>query len=259
MRNRALLGVVCTVFLVSGAAAAKKAAEFSRKLSDGEKVQQALNRLTFGPRPGDAQQVAKTGLKKWMDGQLHPERLPESPVLQEKLQHLDSLRMSSAELVQNYPTPQTARDMVSGRIPFPPDPERRRAIQKLVARAERKEGDDAKSSAPEPPKLEDLLTRDEIRRLRGGSAQDRMVMLNAMPPEKLDDVIAALPPSARQNLFLVATPEIRRRITLTNGPQQVVSRDLAEGKLLRPIYSNRQLEEVLVDFWFNHFNIFIDK
>ena len=185
--------------------------------------------------------------------------MPESPILEEKLKHLDSLRMSSAELVQNYPTPQTVRDMVSGRIPFPADPERRRAIQKLVKRAERKEGDDATSSAPEPPKLDDLLTREEIRRLRGGSPEDRLAMLKAMPPEKLDDVIAALPPSARQNLFLVATPEIRRRITLTNGPQQVVARDLAEGKLLRAIYSNRQLEEVLVDFWFNHFNIFIDK
>src|SRR5690349_23504875 len=99
MRRRALLGVAGTVFLVSGAAAAKKAAEFSRKLSDGDKVQQALNRLTFGPRPGDTQEVAKTGLKKWIDGQLHPERLRENPVLEEKLKHLDSLRMSSAELV----------------------------------------------------------------------------------------------------------------------------------------------------------------
>jgi hypothetical protein len=58
--------------------------------------------------------------------------------------YLDSLRMSSAELVPNYPTPQTVREMVNGRIPFPSDPERRRAIQKLVARAERKQGDDGK-------------------------------------------------------------------------------------------------------------------
>jgi uncharacterized protein (DUF1800 family) len=39
----------------------------------------------------------------------------------------------------------------------------------------------------------------------------------------------------------------------------MVARDLAEGKLLRAIYSNRQLEEVLTDFWYNHFNVFIDK
>ena len=46
---------------------------------------------------------------------------------------------------------------------------------------------------------------------------------------------------------------------LANNPQQVVAADLAEGKLFRAIYSNRQLEEVLVDFWFNHFNVFLDK
>ena len=35
--------------------------------------------------------------------------------------------------------------------------------------------------------------------------------------------------------------------------------DLTEGKLLRAVYSNKQLEEVLTDFWFNHFNVFFDK
>jgi uncharacterized protein (DUF1800 family) len=39
----------------------------------------------------------------------------------------------------------------------------------------------------------------------------------------------------------------------------VVNRDLTEGKLLRAIYSNRQLEEVLTDFWFNHFNVYLNK
>ena len=46
---------------------------------------------------------------------------------------------------------------------------------------------------------------------------------------------------------------------MANGPQQVVALDLAQGKLLRAIYSNRQLEEVLTDFWFNHFNVYLDK
>ncbi len=43
------------------------------------------------------------------------------------------------------------------------------------------------------------------------------------------------------------------------GPQQVVYRDLAEAKMLRAVYSNRQLEEELDDFWYNHFNVFVDK
>jgi uncharacterized protein (DUF1800 family) len=32
--------------------------------------------------------------------------------------------------------------------------------------------------------------------------------------------------------------------------------ELSEAKVLRAVYSERQLEEVLVDFWFNHFNVF---
>jgi len=43
------------------------------------------------------------------------------------------------------------------------------------------------------------------------------------------------------------------------APQQVVVRDLAESKILRAVHSNRQLNEVLVDFRFNHFNVFIEK
>src|ERR1044072_1059965 len=105
MSRRALPGLVCAVFLVSGAAAARKAAAFSRKLSDTDRIQHALNRLTFGPRPGDAEEVNKSGLKKWVDRQLHPQRIPENPVLAEKLKYLDSLGMSSAELVRSYPTP----------------------------------------------------------------------------------------------------------------------------------------------------------
>jgi uncharacterized protein (DUF1800 family) len=261
MRRSALLGGVCAAGLIFGAAAygKKQAAEFSRRLSDRDRIQQALNRLTFGARPGDAEQLRKTGLKKWIDRQLHPATIAENPVLAEKLKHLDTLRMSSAELVQNYPTPQMVREMVNGRAPFPTDPGRRRMVQRLVARAERKQGDDRKSIAPPLPKVEDVLSREQLRTLRGGSREERIAMLKAMPPDKLDEMIAALPPGVRQNLFLIAPPEVRRMITIAQGPQQVVARDLAEGKLLRAIYGNRQLEEVLVDFWYNHFNIFLDK
>ena len=47
------------------------------------------------------------------------------------------------------------------------------------------------------------------------------------------------------------TPEMQR-------PRQVFA-EMAEAKLLRAVYSERQLEEVLVDFWFNHFNVFARK
>src|SRR6202521_4261942 len=46
---------------------------------------------------------------------------------------------------------------------------------------------------------------------------------------------------------------------LLTAPQQLIAFDLSEGKLYRAILSNRQLEEQLVDFWYNHFNAFLDK
>ena len=46
---------------------------------------------------------------------------------------------------------------------------------------------------------------------------------------------------------------------MARSPQQVVIGDLREAKLYRALYSNRQLEEVLTDFWFNHFNVFEGK
>src|SRR5262252_591766 len=51
--------------------------QFEKKLSKDQSIVHALNRLAFGPRPGDVEAVKKMGLEKWIDLQLHPERLPD--------------------------------------------------------------------------------------------------------------------------------------------------------------------------------------
>ena len=236
------------------------ARQFSRQISKDEKIQQALNRLTFGARPGDADQVRKIGLKKWIDRQLHPESIAENPVLAEKLKYLDTLDMSSAELVRNYPTPQLVKAMVAGKEPLPTDPDRRRMIEKLVERAEKKQGDAADSHVPEPPKLHGFAhARRSPRAPRPARPQQRLAALQALPPEKQDDVIAALPagraPGAIRHGAARIAPQDRidQRSAAGGGARS------GEGKLLRAIYSNRQLDEVLTDFWFNHFNVFLDK
>ena len=66
---------------------------FQHKLSKDEQVLQAVNRLTFGPRPGDVEEIQRLGVKKWIDLQLHPERIPENPALASKLEPLESLRL----------------------------------------------------------------------------------------------------------------------------------------------------------------------
>src|SRR5436305_983172 len=127
MRNRVVLALACALGLaaVPGISAytkkksAAEAREFQKQLTNDQKILQALNRLTYGPRPGDVQAVRTVGLKKWIDRQLRPESIPENPVLADKLKTLDTLRMSGAELVRNYPTPQMVRQMVNGQLPFP--------------------------------------------------------------------------------------------------------------------------------------------
>jgi len=52
----------------------------------------ALNRLTFGPRPGDLDSVLKMGVDKWIDQQLHPESIDDS-ALNARLVPLRTLRM----------------------------------------------------------------------------------------------------------------------------------------------------------------------
>jgi uncharacterized protein (DUF1800 family) len=270
MRRTALLALVSAVCLATftgiSANAKKKSAgdarQFFQEIPKDQRIAQALNRLTFGPRPGDAAQVRSTGLKKWIELQLHPDQIPENPALLAKLKELDTLNMSSAELVRNYPTPQLVKQMVAGQMPFPTDPDRRLLIEKLVAKYENKQaagGNAAAPGAPAAQPLRDILTPEQVRGLRQGTPGQRLAAFQALPPDKQDDVIGAMPAQLRQTLFAAAPPDVRRKIVLAAGPQQVVARDLSEGKMLRAIYSNRQLDEILVDFWYNHFNIFLEK
>jgi uncharacterized protein (DUF1800 family) len=71
--------------------------------------------------------------------------------------------------------------------------------------------------------------------------------------------VIAMPQQMRNQLMAVAPETLRRKFMLSNAPQQVIAFDLSEGKLYRAILSNRQLQEQLVDFWYNHFNVFLDK
>src|SRR5271170_3898959 len=79
---------------------------FDQRLSQDQQIVQALNRLTFGPRPGDEEEVRRLGVAKWIELQLHPDRIPENPALEDKLKPLETLRMDLPEIVKEYrPTP----------------------------------------------------------------------------------------------------------------------------------------------------------
>ena len=96
MRKRVLIALasVLSVAIFAYAKNPDAARQFFKQIPKDQKILQALNRLTFGPRPGDVEKVRAMGLKKWVDLQLHPERISESPVLTAKLKEMDTDRKS---------------------------------------------------------------------------------------------------------------------------------------------------------------------
>jgi uncharacterized protein (DUF1800 family) len=232
-------------------------AAFRQSISNDQKAEQAVSRLTFGARPGDIQRVQKLGIHKWIDLQLHPERIPENTDLLAKLRPLDTLQMSTATMIQNYPSPGLVKAMVAGRLPFPDDPDKRMMIDRLAARLQGKaDKDNPQRPAPE---LTALFAPDQLRTLRTGTPQQKLELFTSLAPERQDRALESMGQGMRMQLFAAAGPGLRRRIQSANGPQAMVAQDLMEAKLLRAVYSDRQLEEVLVDFWYNHFNVFLDK
>src|SRR5205085_1396929 len=83
---------------------------------------------------------------------------------------------------------------------------------------------------------------------------EKLALINSLDPEKRQQVLRALGPGPFNDL-----PELRREVMAATQPAQLVNSELIENKLYRAVYSNRQLEEVLVDFWMNHFNVFNGK
>jgi len=256
--------IICILAIALQAAKSPKPDNkaFQKKLGKDDQILHALDRLSFGPRPGDVERVKKLGLKKWIDQQLHPERIKENPALEAQLQPLESLRMTPMETVQHYPPPQLIKAIANGKQPLPEDPILRATVEKLIAKYKAKKGLETANDSEdlEPARsLDEVLDSGELATLHSGTPDKKRALLEAMPSAKLEEMLIAMPRRDRQQLLNVAPTEVRRSIFLLNAPQQVVSYDLLEAKLLRAIESNRQLAEELDDFWFNHFNVFYEK
>ncbi len=273
---------------VSGVAADR----FGDKLPADRQAAHVLNRLTFGARAGDLAEVKRLGVEKWIDLQLHPERIPENPELARRLDGLATLQLPTWQILANYPlgavvirfesplqslTPFQACTLTTGG-----PPEARRAVidslnpelrRQLLANGPRQAIDGLSDLQQEAnaarqadqqarqmefrrlmPPLTDLLTPDQIRIARTGTDADKLALFNSLEGEKRTQVLRALGPQA-----LARFPDLRRQSMAAAQPAVYVNQELIDNKLLRALYSNRQLEEVLVDFWMNHFNVYNGK
>jgi uncharacterized protein (DUF1800 family) len=72
------------------------------ELNEQEAILHALNRLGFGPRPGEVEQIQNTGLETWIQAQLHPENTAD-PIVDARLAEYPALGLSAASLFDNYP------------------------------------------------------------------------------------------------------------------------------------------------------------
>ena len=149
----------------------------AQSLSPRDSALHALNRLAYGPRPGDVDRVAAMGTLKWIDQQLDPDRLDDR-VLAQRERAFSLLGLSREDLARTYLDAQRAR---------------RERQRNAGADSTMRQGADAADQTPEALRA---------RRLAG---------------------------------------------------------QLQELAVVRAALSERQLEEVMVDFWTNHFNVFFSK
>ncbi|MFZ1138642.1 MAG: DUF1800 domain-containing protein [Candidatus Sulfotelmatobacter sp.] len=313
--------------------------------NEQKRAVQALNRLTFGPRPSDVQQVMAMGVDAWIDLQLHPDKIPDSAV-EARLAPFRTLHMSSREIAEEFPDNQMVKQVMDGKRPMPSDPAKRAVFQVRMARLQEKQeqkqeqrNQEAAASAPASPLASDTAkTAEELAAAAAasgdaaGNAPNNLADSNSMStnsmsssngemgsngdpanemsmappaepkPTPVDDAEARrredrlytdlkiqglidLPADQRfkkvmamstdeqvafadslrggsvktQDFLAGMNPKQKETLRAMNNPQAVVADELVQAKLLRAIYSDRQLEEVMTDFWFNHFNVFAGK
>jgi uncharacterized protein (DUF1800 family) len=262
-------------------------------LTQQERVLHALNRLTFGPRPGDEAAVAKMGLDRWFEQQLHPNSIDDAG-LDARLARFPAMTLSQAELVQRFPGPQQMRQMERRDAALPSDPvEHAIYADSMYAYQHRKQLEAAdgsvaaKGAAPSmnsanpthddatvmhgPPvdskkdvKREERqatkLDADTVDAMMALPPEQRMAKLIAMPPAQMYGLREGLKPLERYRLMVGLTPQQTEVVAaLLTQPERVVGTEALESRLERDVYSDRQLQAVMADFWLNHFSVYARK
>jgi uncharacterized protein (DUF1800 family) len=295
-----------TALLASPSLLGKRSPD-QKPLSEEERATQALNRLTFGPRPGDVQRVEAIGVKKWVDMQLNPESIDDS-LLEARLQNYPAMHMSQSALLEAFPSQAVIRAVADGKVPVPANAVERAIYQNQVFAYEEKRQKDARDAVQQPGAepiggaammaaapasaaanskakaaandnlmadsmaLEDVASSPSIavheQKLYADLASTQVV--NLLPAQRLDRLVTMKPGQLRGFLKSL-TPE--EKVQLTSGmtaqqketvvalinPTMLVSGELLQTRLLTDLYSQRQLQAVMADFWLNHFNVYLKK
>ncbi len=301
---RALMaGFLCVLMAVQpmvAAATVNKPGGSSAKqgqIQGQQRVLHALNRFTFGPRPGDVAAVQAMGLQRWFELQLNPSRIDDS-ALDARLAMFPAMKMQQAELVWRYPSPQVLRQMIAKNSPLPSDPvehaiyadeiafykaakakqEEKKAEAdagkgdgEMMSPTMAKGGDGPKDKTALPgdgvdPGIPAMATHEEqfysgleAVKIINLPPDERMRRILAMPPKELIAFRRSLSQAELAEAAEGLTPLQRETLAALQGSPRMIGAELLQSRTLRDIYSERQLEAVMTDFWLNHFNVYIKK
>ena len=240
-------------------------------LSPRERAVQMLNRFAYGPRPGDVERVLAMGPDKWFAQQLNPASIPD-PAADARMRDYPTLAMTAEQTLTTYPTDGYVRQVAGGQRPYPADPlldslyevQVYRYQQTVVDKlhpftAQTAQTDEQKAAAK---KLAQPIAARVMGQLLVLPKNQRMAALDAMPVEDRVAFADNMPGDQRNQFLADLNPHEREVMSAMQGGANVsykIGDELAQGKVVRSILTERQLQEVMTDFWFNHFNVYVPK
>jgi hypothetical protein len=238
------------------------------ELSADEAIEHALNRLAYGARPGDAEKIKQVGLAKWIDQQLNPKAIDDS-AMQARLVEYPTLSMSTTRLIAEYPNPkqvakQDAKATAANQSAAPGDAAAaviRRDMQKGQSQPQQQTLDSQETAQKDADAgvtamAQEMDNNPGSTQNAGGNPKVAAASLDTPSPMKLNPATRG---GGKKDLLGMDPNAVPKVISDDSKRPQRVVEELAMAKMTRAIYSERQLQQVMDDFWFNHFNVFAGK
>jgi uncharacterized protein (DUF1800 family) len=199
-------------------------------LTGDQRIAHVLSRLTFGARPGDFERVKAIGVNEFIRQQLDSDSLDDVAV-QARLRRLPTLGMATPVIFEQYTPP---KPVVS------PSPTPAKSPDKTTGASPNLIAQNPNQSMMSNPSMNAEPASSTNAGMKSSDAMQKPVD-NAQKPDAAQGQSATPKP----------TPPPK-------NPQMVVT-ELQRAALLRAVYSERQLYELMVGFWENHFSIFANK
>jgi uncharacterized protein (DUF1800 family) len=243
-------------------------------LSPRERAVQMLNRFAYGPRPGDVERVVAMGPDKWFEQQLNPDSIPDG-ALDKRLNDFPTLKLSPEAALTIFPGRGQVEQVADGKLPYPVDDPLLQSVYevqvyKLLQEREQTKRQAGQPDAPKPTdaeldaqkKADQAIAARVAGELFALPKKERMAALDAMPVPDRIAFANYVPGDQRNTLFADLTPRERETVVSMQGgigPSYKIGEELQQASIVRQVLSERQLQQVMTDFWFNHFNIYFPK